>query len=64
MNNFRILAALRGDVDGDLGVGVDGVQLDLLDTCRVVGGGGVFGEFRGADFNFAIGFVDVVAEEG
>lgn len=59
-----MVAALRGNVDGDLGVGVDGVQLDLLDTCRVVGGGGVFGEFGGADFDFAVGFVDVVAEEG
>lgn len=39
------------------------MELDLFDTCRVVGGGGVFGEFGGADFDLAVGFVDVVAEE-
>jgi len=63
-NDFRVLAALWWDVDGDLGVGVDGVELDLLNACWVVGGGGVFGKFGGADFDFAIGFVDVVAEKG
>lgn len=40
------------------------MQLDLLNAGRVVGGGGVFGEFGGADFDFTVGFVDVVAEEG
>lgn len=56
--NFLGIVTLRGR-DGyvDLGVWVDGVELDLLNA----GGVGVFfGEFSDAGFDLVVGFVDVV----
>lgn len=53
-----------GDVDGDSGVGVDGVKLDLLDVLggRWVGSA-VFADFDTAGQDAAVGRVDVVEED-
>ena len=58
--NFdRFVALLCRDIDGDFGVRVNGVQLDLLDA------GGVVAALRklgGAGLDLVVGFVDIVAE--
>ena len=58
----RVFTVGRREVDSDLGVGVNGMELDLLYARRIVTRS-LLAELSSARLDTAIGLVDVVVEE-
>lgn len=63
LNLNRLLTVWLREIDGDFCVGVNGMQLDLLDTRGVVGGRAILAQLSRTALYAVVCLIDVVTEQ-